>query len=202
MTSRNRKSLSLKEKRCILKKVDENQHLKRVDLAKELGLPVSTLNTLIYKRKIIGESHHQSGSSASKRLRVQSGKLADVEKVLLRWFNQCRSVKIPISGLLLMKKTIKNCVALGRFLTPVDVNPIGNAESDHFVPPENRSNLSDATAFEEFVQSDSELATCSLLTIDEMIANEETSSEEEDNCTEKPLPSFQQALAGFNTMQE
>ncbi|GBN53815.1 hypothetical protein AVEN_9745-1 [Araneus ventricosus] len=84
----------------------------------------------------------------------------------------------------------------------VDVNPIENAESDHFVPTENRSNLSDATAFEEFVQSDSELVTCSLLTIDEMIANEETSSEEEDNCTEKPLPSFQQALAGFNTMQE
>ncbi|GBN32273.1 hypothetical protein AVEN_113458-1 [Araneus ventricosus] len=42
----------------------------------------------------------------------------------------------------------------------------------------------------------------SLLTIDEMITNEETSSEEEDNCTEKPLPSFKQALAGFNTMQE
>ncbi|GBN28017.1 hypothetical protein AVEN_82002-1 [Araneus ventricosus] len=52
------------------------------------------------------------------------------------------------------------------------------------------------------VQCDLEFATCSLLTIDEMIANEETGSEEEDNCTEKPLPSFQQALAGFNTIQE
>ncbi|GBM01524.1 Tigger transposable element-derived protein 6 [Araneus ventricosus] len=50
MTSRNRKSLSLKEKMCILEKVEENKHLKRVDLAKELGLPVSTLNTLNYKR--------------------------------------------------------------------------------------------------------------------------------------------------------
>ncbi|GBL73780.1 hypothetical protein AVEN_230756-1 [Araneus ventricosus] len=93
------------------------------------------------------------------------------------------------------------CAGIGntwtsRFLTPVDVNPIKNAESDHFVPPENWSNLSDAAAFEEFVQCDSELATCSLLT------NEETSSEEEDNCNDKPLPSFQQALAGFNTMQE
>ncbi|GBN52717.1 hypothetical protein AVEN_91353-1 [Araneus ventricosus] len=83
----------------------------------------------------------------------------------------------------------------------MDVNPIENAESDHFVPAENWSNLSDVTAFEEFVQCDSELATCSLLTIDEMITNEETSSEEEDNCAEKPLPSFQQALTGFNTMQ-
>ncbi|GBN38699.1 hypothetical protein AVEN_249495-1 [Araneus ventricosus] len=101
-----------------------------------------------------------------------------------------------------LQKTIKNCFALGGFLTPADVNSIENAESDHFVLPENWSNLSDVTAFEEFVQCDSELVTCSLLTIDEIITNEETSSEEEDNCTEKPLPSFQQALTGFNTMQE
>ncbi|GBM44548.1 hypothetical protein AVEN_250532-1 [Araneus ventricosus] len=103
MTSRYRKSLSLKKKMCILKKVNENQHLKRVDLAKELGLPVSTLNTLIYKRQIIEESHHQSGSSARKKLRVHIRKFADVEKVFLQWFNQCRSVKIPISGPLLME---------------------------------------------------------------------------------------------------
>ncbi|GBO27637.1 hypothetical protein AVEN_23907-1 [Araneus ventricosus] len=101
-----------------------------------------------------------------------------------------------------LQKTIKNCFALSGFLTPVDSNPIENDESDHFVPPENWSNLSDVAAFEVFVKCDSEPATCSLLTIYEMIANEETSSEEEDNCTEKPLQSFQQALAGFNTMQE
>ncbi|GBN95073.1 hypothetical protein AVEN_77968-1, partial [Araneus ventricosus] len=83
-----------------------------------------------------------------------------------------------------------------------DVSAIENAESDHFVPPENWSNLRDVTAFEELVQCDSKFATCSLLTIEEMSANEETSSEEEDNCTEKPLPSFQQALVGFKTMQE
>ncbi|GBO13561.1 Tigger transposable element-derived protein 6, partial [Araneus ventricosus] len=101
-----------------------------------------------------------------------------------------------------LQKTIKNCFALSGFLSPVDINPIENDESDHFVPPENWSNLSDVTAFEVFVHCDSELATCSLLTIDEMIANEETSSEEEDNCTEKPLQSFQQALEGLNTMQQ
>ncbi|GBM53524.1 Tigger transposable element-derived protein 4 [Araneus ventricosus] len=35
-----------------------------------------------------------------------------------------------------LQKTI-NCFALGGFLTPVDVNPIENAESDYFVPTEN-----------------------------------------------------------------
>ncbi|GBM74617.1 Tigger transposable element-derived protein 4 [Araneus ventricosus] len=100
-----------------------------------------------------------------------------------------------------LQKTIKNCFAHGGFLASVYVNPVENAESDHFVKPENWSNFSDVSAFEEFVQCDSELATYSLLTIDEMIANEETSSAEEDNCTENTLPSFQQALTGFNTMQ-
>ncbi|GBL95856.1 hypothetical protein AVEN_227106-1 [Araneus ventricosus] len=105
-----------------------------------------------------------------------------------------------------LQNTIKNCFALGGFLTPVDVNPIENAESDHFVPPENWSNLSDVAAFEGFVQCDSELATCSLLTIVEMIANEETSTEEEDNCTEKTLCQVFNKFGGFfgwfNTMQE
>ncbi|GBO42627.1 Tigger transposable element-derived protein 4 [Araneus ventricosus] len=55
MPSRNRNSLSLKEKMCILKRVDENEHLKRIRIAKELGLPVSTLNTLICKT-VSGES--------------------------------------------------------------------------------------------------------------------------------------------------
>ncbi|GBM91612.1 hypothetical protein AVEN_158583-1 [Araneus ventricosus] len=90
------------------KKGDENQHLQRVDLAKELGLPVSTLITLIYKHKIIEGSHHQDGSSASKKLRVQIRKLAVVEKMLLQWFNQCRRGKIPSSGLLLMEESARN----------------------------------------------------------------------------------------------
>ncbi|GBM91613.1 hypothetical protein AVEN_158584-1 [Araneus ventricosus] len=101
-----------------------------------------------------------------------------------------------------LQKTIKNCFAFVAFLTPLDVNPIDSAESDHFIQLENWSNLRNVTAFEDFVRCDLELATCSLLTIYEMIANAETSRDEEDNCSEKPLPSFQKALVGFNTMQE
>ncbi|GBL94401.1 Tigger transposable element-derived protein 4 [Araneus ventricosus] len=39
-----------------------------------------------------------------KNFESKAEKFVDVEKVLLQWFNQCRSVKIPISGLLLMEK--------------------------------------------------------------------------------------------------
>ncbi|GBM70533.1 Tigger transposable element-derived protein 4 [Araneus ventricosus] len=246
MTSRNRKSLSLEEKTYILKKVDENQHLKRVDLAKELGLPVSTFNTLIYK--------HETGLFynllSSKTLAIKSdschgGKKNKERLTALLCANADGSEKLPplIIGKSKKPRCFKNVKTLPTkylsnkkswmtmpFFTdwlkglddkmlnqkrrmilfidqcpahpPVDVNPIENAESDNFVPPENFSNLSDVTVFKEFVQCDTELETRSLLTIDEMIANEETSSEEEDNCTEKPLPSFQQALEGFDTMQE
>ncbi|GBM39366.1 hypothetical protein AVEN_119032-1 [Araneus ventricosus] len=104
------------------------------------------------------------------------------------------------NGELFQRATRQRSSNMDKFSVEVDVNPIEKAESAHFVPPENWSNLSDVTAFEEFVQCDLELVTCSLITIAEMIANQETSSEEEDNCTEKPLPSFQKTWAGFNTM--
>lgn len=84
--------------------MDEIQHLKRANLAKELGLPVSTLGMLIYKCKIIQENHRESGLSASKKLRVQSRKFFDVEKVV----NQYRSSRILISGPLLMENTTIN----------------------------------------------------------------------------------------------
>lgn len=58
----------------------------------------------------------------------------------------------------------------------MDFNPIENANSDHFVPTENWSNLNYVTIFEKFVQCDWELKTCSLLPID--VTNDETSLEE------------------------
>lgn len=42
----------------------EIQHLKRADLVKKLGSPVSPLNMLIYKRKVIEVNHHESGPNA------------------------------------------------------------------------------------------------------------------------------------------
>lgn len=67
---------------CILKNADVIQHLKRANLMKELGLPVSALNTLIYKRKIIEENHNERGSSASKNgLKLKN---SDVGKFFLK----------------------------------------------------------------------------------------------------------------------
>ncbi|KAL1416333.1 hypothetical protein MTO96_028057 [Rhipicephalus appendiculatus] len=45
MASRKRKPLSIKEKLNILAVVDRNPKRKRIDIANELGLPASTVNT-------------------------------------------------------------------------------------------------------------------------------------------------------------
>lgn len=59
--SRNQKALTLKEKLDILSKVDENPRKKCVDLAPKLGLPVSTLKTIIGKREEIQKNFQVFG---------------------------------------------------------------------------------------------------------------------------------------------
>lgn len=51
--SRKCKPLTLKEKLDIICKVEEDSKKKHVDLARELDLPVSTLNTIVGKREEI-----------------------------------------------------------------------------------------------------------------------------------------------------
>ena len=67
---RKRKALSLKDKIEILREVDKNNVLNRVQLEKKLNIPVSALNTIAHNRKKIEENASVCGSSISKRLRV------------------------------------------------------------------------------------------------------------------------------------
>lgn len=69
-----------------------------------------------------------------------------------------------------------------------------------FFPSEKWSDLKHITACEIFAQGDYEIASCSLLTIDEMITND-VSTSEGDNFTEKPQLNLQYALTSLNTMQ-
>ncbi|KAH9359749.1 hypothetical protein HPB48_001678 [Haemaphysalis longicornis] len=56
MASRKRKALSLQEKLDIIRVVKENPTRKRVDIAKELGMTPSTLNSIVAKRGEIEEN--------------------------------------------------------------------------------------------------------------------------------------------------
>lgn len=86
--SRKQKALTLKEKPDILSKVDENLQKKRVDLARELGLPVSTLNTIVSKREEIHKKIQVFSAGVKQTRGVQHGKM---EQVLLAWFKEVQA---------------------------------------------------------------------------------------------------------------
>ena len=48
-----RKALSLEDKIKILKEVDSNSNITRVQIAKKLNIPVTTLNGIVAKRDFI-----------------------------------------------------------------------------------------------------------------------------------------------------
>ncbi|KAL1421042.1 hypothetical protein MTO96_023562 [Rhipicephalus appendiculatus] len=73
MASRKRKPLSIKEKLNILAVVDRNPKRKRIDIANELGLPASTVNTVVSKRKEIETNALVFGGATSKPVEPTMG---------------------------------------------------------------------------------------------------------------------------------
>lgn len=96
-----RKALSIAEKLIILNEVDKNPHLTRIQIAKTLNLPVTTLNGIIAKQEVIRNS---SCTNSSKTKKIKKGKYEEIEDKLIIWFKQARSANIPISGTILREK--------------------------------------------------------------------------------------------------
>ncbi|KAL1445234.1 hypothetical protein MTO96_045136 [Rhipicephalus appendiculatus] len=88
MASRKRKPLSIKQKLNILAVVDRNPKRKRIDIANELGLPASTVNTVVSKRKEI-ETNALVFGGATKQAR--GARHEELEEALLKWFKQARA---------------------------------------------------------------------------------------------------------------
>lgn len=109
-----RKALSVDEKIKILKDVDENSNLSRVQLAKKLKLPVSTLNGIVAKRNVI----LNSSGPCQKNKKLKKGKYEDIEKKLVMWFKQFRSANIPINGTILKEKADEIAKTLNIEFTP------------------------------------------------------------------------------------
>ncbi|XKL59812.1 hypothetical protein PGB90_000828 [Kerria lacca] len=101
MTSRKRKALSIAEKLEILRKYDENIVMKQSELADSLGIPGSTLRTILNNRKEIEENAKQTGG---KRMKLRAGKFEELEDILMKWFLQARATNIPINGPVLREK--------------------------------------------------------------------------------------------------
>nr|AOE48153.1 CENP-B-like protein 1 [Locusta migratoria] len=98
-----RKPISLAEKLEIIKKVDSRKNVTRVQIAAELNIPVSTLNTIMANRQKLLE---KSVTEQSSRKKLKTGKYEQVEVVLLEWFRQKRALNLPIDGNILRKKAV------------------------------------------------------------------------------------------------
>ncbi|XP_060860796.1 tigger transposable element-derived protein 4-like [Metopolophium dirhodum] len=101
-----RKALTISDKLNILKKYDEGlaEKKKQKDIANELGIPPSTLRTLLKNRHEIEQSSLLGGS---KRQKLKHGKYEELENILLEWFQQARSLNYPINGGIITEKAME-----------------------------------------------------------------------------------------------
>jgi hypothetical protein len=77
---------------------------KRVDIAKRLRLPASTLNSIFAKKNDTCEQIQKCGNACKKRKTGKESAFADLETVLFTWYQQARASNVPIDGTLLKKK--------------------------------------------------------------------------------------------------
>ncbi|KAL1418186.1 hypothetical protein MTO96_026197 [Rhipicephalus appendiculatus] len=110
MASRKRKALSLEEKLNVLHAVDKQPVRKRVDIAKDLGLPPSTLNSIVSKRAEIEENAALFGPKAKQ---ARGAKYGNLDDALLTWFKQARAASINFDGSILREKAMEIADRLG-----------------------------------------------------------------------------------------
>lgn len=108
--SRKRKALSFKEKLEILNRVDREPKRKRSDLAKELGLPLSTLCTIVGQRDVILKNVQLFGVNVKQAKTAQHVKLEDI---LLTWFKEITAAGVNIDGKVLREKADDVALSLG-----------------------------------------------------------------------------------------
>ena len=94
---------TVEEKYQIIQRI-ESKKATQSEIAKETGIPRSTISRWcsIEKEKII--QAYESNSSASSRKRLRSSKYEDIDESLYEWFKERRSMNFPLNGPLLMSK--------------------------------------------------------------------------------------------------
>ena len=95
-------SITIKRKLEIIDLVDKAPPgKKKKDIASEVGIPASTLSTILKNRDVL-QASHAFGSSKKKRNRDPSR--SDVDAALFQWFTAARAQSVPISGEILKTK--------------------------------------------------------------------------------------------------
>ncbi|KRY03771.1 Major centromere autoantigen B, partial [Trichinella patagoniensis] len=78
MEKKERRQITTSQKLQIIQTVDENPNMKRIDIARMMNIPSSTLNTILAKRTTLESACNDGNSSTRKRIR--SGNFAELEE--------------------------------------------------------------------------------------------------------------------------
>lgn len=96
------KSLNLGEKVQVIKLVESGAK-KKSDVAKEFGIPASTLSTILKNKGKTLEAWNSNEISVTRK-RLREPHFEDIEDCTIKWFKQARDNNIPISGPTLLTK--------------------------------------------------------------------------------------------------
>ncbi|KAJ4437508.1 hypothetical protein ANN_17653 [Periplaneta americana] len=97
------RQITNEENWSIIEEVDPNPHMKRIDIARKLNIPPSTLNMIVSKRKTIEAMYSEEKSGKQKC--VCEGQFPELENVLLKWFKQVHASNTPIDGTVVCAKS-------------------------------------------------------------------------------------------------
>lgn len=83
---------------------------KKKEIAKEFGIPSSTLSTILKNKATILEKF---ADGLGKRKKLKTCEFPDMEKCLMMWITQCRTQNIPVDGLVIKEKAESFAKELG-----------------------------------------------------------------------------------------
>jgi hypothetical protein len=98
---------TLEERLRIIDEVEKIPLEKRIYVAKLLGLPPSTKNSIIAKKGEIREQADKCGTSAKKRKTGKESTYSKLKSALFAWYQQARASGVPVDGTILWEKSLK-----------------------------------------------------------------------------------------------
>uniref|UniRef100_A0A8C4RRF5 Tigger transposable element-derived protein 4 n=1 Tax=Erpetoichthys calabaricus TaxID=27687 RepID=A0A8C4RRF5_ERPCA len=104
------KMLSIAEKVTVIRAVEKGDK-KKVEIAKQFGIPTSALSTFLKEKEKILKLYSEKSCGHQKRMRECEYPV--IEQCVLKWFVQARDRNVPIDGKLLQAKAEEFAKELG-----------------------------------------------------------------------------------------
>ncbi|KAG0445622.1 hypothetical protein HPB47_013420 [Ixodes persulcatus] len=207
--SRKRKALSFKEKLEILNRVDSEPKKKRSDLAKELGLPPSTLCTIVGQRDTILKNVRHFSGNVKQAKTAQHVKLEDIP---LTWFKEVTAAGVNIDGKVLREKADDVALSLGIENFQASGGCVHRFKQR--CPPSfllqgkkvDNSVLGVECSSHNFITVDDDLATCGTRTIEDIVGEmkepeQHSDSDGEDCGGSEEAPSTSETLHALDVLR-